>query len=540
MKKLLLILLLMVCFHSANSAPFTINNLVIIRVGDGTALTSAAYPVFLDEYTPAGVFVQTVALPVAVSGGNLILTQNGNSTSEGFLQLSLDGQYLVIPGYNAIPGTLAVSGTSTTGGTPVLRVFGLVDAAGNVNTTNGTEAFSGGNIRSVTTVDGTYFYAAGSNSGVRYQVAGGAPNSSVQLSTTPTNNRVVKVFNTSVYISSASGTFQGVYNFGPGFPTTAGQTSTILPGFPVASGPSPYDFAMSPDGNTIYVADDRAVASGGGIQKWTFSAGSWTLNATFNTGLTTGCRGVTVNWLNGTGPILYATSSGGSANTFVTALDNGAPTFTVLATAPANYVYRGIAFTPNSITPVELGSFTSIISNNNVQLNWRTENEQNNSRFVIERKSANSDWSSVGTVSGAGNSSTVKNYTFSDVNIASGTYHYRLNQIDFNGNHKYYDLSNEVIVGVPSAFSLSQNFPNPFNPSTTINYSLPADSRVDLKVFDMSGKEVSSLVNGNQAAGYYSINFNAAGLSSGIYFYRLTANGNNVNYSNTMRMILVK
>ena len=538
MKKLLLILLLVVGFQSANALPFTPNNIVVIRVGDGvTALTSAAFPVFLDEYTPAGVLVQTIAMPTAVAGSNLILTQNGNSTSEGFLHLSVNGSYLTLGGYNAIPGTLAVAGTSTTGATPVLRVLGLVDALGNVNTTNGTEAFSGGNIRSTATVDGTYFYAAGSVTGVRYQLAGALPSSSVQLATTPTNERVVNVFNGQLYITSASGAFQGVCSVGTGLPSTSGQTQAVLPGFPTIAGPSPYDFAVSPDGNTIYLADDRALPNGG-IQKWTQSGGTWTLTSTLNTGLTVGCRGICVNWLNAAGVQIFATTTG---NQIVTAIDAGVVTFSVVvATAGTNNIFRGISFAPLSITPVEMSSFTSIVSNNTVDLKWATQTEHNNSQFQVERRSAGTEWTRVGTVTGSGNTSTVRNYSFSDRNVASGNYNYRLKQVDFNGNFKYYDLSNEVIIGVPSAFSLSQNFPNPFNPSTTINYQLAVDSKVELKVFDLAGKEVSSLVNGTQNAGYYSVNFNASSLSSGIFFYRLTANGSNVNFSNTMRMILVK
>jgi len=88
--------------------------------------------------------------------------------------------------------------------------------------------------------------------------------------------------------------------------------------------------------------------------------------------------------------------------------------------------------------------------------------------------------------------------------------------------------------------ALNQNFPNPFNPSTIISYNLPFDAAVTLKVYDMLGKQVTSLVNGNQPAGSYNFKFNGANLSSGIYFYVLKATGTNVNFSKTMRMILTK
>ena len=113
---------------------------------------------------------------------------------------------------------------------------------------------------------------------------------------------------------------------------------------------------------------------------------------------------------------------------------------------------------------------------------------------------------------------------------------YRLKQIDFNGNFEYFNLSNEVIIGIPSKFELSQNYPNPFNPSTKITFALPNDGKVSLKIYDMTGKEVMLLVNEVKTAGYYSDSFNASSLSSGIYFYTLSAD----NFTATKKMMLVK
>ncbi|MEO8665597.1 MAG: T9SS type A sorting domain-containing protein, partial [Ignavibacteria bacterium] len=89
-------------------------------------------------------------------------------------------------------------------------------------------------------------------------------------------------------------------------------------------------------------------------------------------------------------------------------------------------------------------------------------------------------------------------------------------------------------------FELSQNYPNPFNPSTTINYDLPFDSKVSIKLYDMSGKEVGSLLNEVKTAGYYSINYNASGLSSGVYLYKISAEATGNNFVSTKKMILVK
>lgn len=191
--------------------------------------------------------------------------------------------------------------------------------------------------------------------------------------------------------------------------------------------------------------------------------------------------------------------------------------------------------------PVELASFTSSIDKKNVTLNWSTSSESNNTGFDIERKtSTETSWKKIGNVAGAGNSNTIKNYSFEDNNLNTGNYNYRLKQIDNNGNYKYYNLSNEVIIGIPVKFDLSQNYPNPFNPSTKINYDLPFDSKVSIKIFDMTGREVVSLVNQSQTAGYHTVSFNASNLSSGTYFYRINADGGNQSFTKTLKMTLIK
>jgi subtilisin family serine protease len=191
--------------------------------------------------------------------------------------------------------------------------------------------------------------------------------------------------------------------------------------------------------------------------------------------------------------------------------------------------------------PVELSNFTSTVEKNTVKLNWATTYEQNNSGFDVERKlSSGNEWTKVANLAGAGNSNAQINYSYTDNFVSSGKYNYRLKQTDFNGNYKYYELSSEVIVGIPSQFNLSQNYPNPFNPSTKINYDLPFDSKVSIKIFDMTGREISSIVNQVQPAGYYLVNFNASNLASGIYFYSINAEGGSKTFVKSMKMVLVK
>ncbi|MBK8983607.1 MAG: T9SS type A sorting domain-containing protein [Ignavibacteria bacterium] len=202
---------------------------------------------------------------------------------------------------------------------------------------------------------------------------------------------------------------------------------------------------------------------------------------------------------------------------------------------PTPFQSRGLAYI-DPLLPVELSSFVSTISGSSVTLNWATASETNNSGFDIERSSVNGTWSKIGNVSGNGTSAVGHNYTYTDKNLSSGIYNYRLKQIDFNGNFEYFNLSNEVNIGIPVKYDLSQNYPNPFNPSTSINYDLPVDGNVSLKIFDMSGKELMTLVNEVKTAGYYSVNFNASDLSSGVYFYTITAD----NFTATKKMMLLK
>ncbi|MEO8666577.1 MAG: hypothetical protein ABI462_13880, partial [Ignavibacteria bacterium] len=134
--------------------------------------------------------------------------------------------------------------------------------------------------------------------------------------------------------------------------------------------------------------------------------------------------------------------------------------------------------------PVKLASFTSIVSRNTVRLNWTTTSETNNARFEIERSAVSQDWSKVGTVGGNGTVTNPTSYSFTDRNLSTGSYSYRLKQVDFNGSFEYYNLNNEVVIGAPTGFELSQNYPNPFNPSTNIEFGLPEAGNVSIKVYD--------------------------------------------------------
>jgi hypothetical protein len=197
----------------------------------------------------------------------------------------------------------------------------------------------------------------------------------------------------------------------------------------------------------------------------------------------------------------------------------------------------------NASLPVTLTNFNYTVNSNNVTLKWVTSSEQNNSGFKIERKQLNvenSNWYEAGFIKGKGNSNTNSQYTFEDNKLSAGKYNYRIKQLDNNGNYKYFSLNNIVEIGIPSKYNLSQNYPNPFNPTTKINYELPNDSKVNITVFDILGREVLSLVNQDQKAGYYTITTDAKNLASGTYFYRLIAKSSVKDYVISKKMCVIK
>ena len=187
--------------------------------------------------------------------------------------------------------------------------------------------------------------------------------------------------------------------------------------------------------------------------------------------------------------------------------------------------------------PVELVSFSANYNDGCVDLSWITATELNNSGFEVERQTETGDWNVTTFIQGNGTTTETHYYFFSDniKGLNSSKLFYRLKQIDFDGTSVYSKVI-EMDVNLPAKFQLEQNYPNPFNPVTVIKYQLPFNSSVTLKIFDILGKEVETLVNEEKNAGYYQISFDASSLSSGIYFYTLQTE----NYFTTKKMILLK
>jgi glucose/arabinose dehydrogenase len=194
-------------------------------------------------------------------------------------------------------------------------------------------------------------------------------------------------------------------------------------------------------------------------------------------------------------------------------------------------IYR---FTP-SVVPVELISFSAAEENGNVRLNWYTASETNNAGFKIERSRDGSDYEEIFFIGGNGTTTNRNVYSYLDETVSSGIYYYRLKQVNFDGSFEYLNVV-AINLGMPTEFVLKQNYPNPFNPKTVISFQIPTEGLVNLVVYDVLGNEVAILINEQKSAGSYDVDLDASQLTSGIYFYKLTAG----EFSSTRKMILLK
>ncbi|MBK6773687.1 MAG: FG-GAP repeat protein [Ignavibacteria bacterium] len=232
--------------------------------------------------------------------------------------------------------------------------------------------------------------------------------------------------------------------------------------------------------------------------------------------------GVTIDFIvKGANPGSGSSVSGSNGFAWICFVGNFAGSDTVIANASGTFDTAFVFW--DFPSPVELSSFNSSVRGRNVTLNWFTSSELNNSGFNIERSSVNNQWMNAGFVSGHGTISEPVEYSFTEKNLTTGKYKYRLKQIDFNGNFEYFELAEEVSIGIPDKYELSQNYPNPFNPVTNLEFGISNLEFVTLKIYDVLGRELVTLVNEIKEPGYFKIKFDAGNLSSGVYFYRMEA-----------------
>ena len=235
----------------------------------------------------------------------------------------------------------------------------------------------------------------------------------------------------------------------------------------------------------------------------------------------------------------WSTSAGGegktdaemkSASTFTSALWNFSGTWAISSSVNNGYPY--LTGVTDVSLPVQAAGFTATVENDEVTLSWKTKSEVDNAGFVVMKKESGvSDWQLAGSyqtdrnLQGLGTSSSGRNYSFTDDKVISGnTYNYNIRSVSTNGTTK--DVNTfTVTVDVPKDYALYQNYPNPFNPTTVIRYQLSVVSNVKLELYNAIGEKIATLIDGKQDAGVYNVTFNGDKYSTGIYFYRLTANG---------------
>jgi hypothetical protein len=339
-----LVILPLVITGVAHAASFTPGNIVVYRVGDGVqTLTNNGNSVFIDEYTPAGAFVQAIALPTTVSGSNQPLIAQGatgsGSAIEGLMETSTNGQYVMLTGYGTtLGGAVALSTTACTGTGGVPRVVGRVKYDGTVDTSTAlTDVSCASNVRSATSSDGTNIWVSGNGTGLSFATLGAT--TSTQLAAATTNVRQSRIFGGQLYGAVNP---SGVSTFGTGLPTTGSQTVTALTLPGAGTSPDGYAFVTVGGGTVLYVADDGA----GTIHKWSLVSGTWTDNGSLTYA---GARAVFAT-VSGTNVKLYLRVTAGATidSTTDTSGFNATITGTIAAliTAPANEVFKGIAAAP--------------------------------------------------------------------------------------------------------------------------------------------------------------------------------------------------
>jgi len=219
------------------------------------------------------------------------------------------------------------------------------------------------------------------------------------------------------------------------------------------------------------------------------------------------------------------------------------PTGLVSFSAPINLLgysvgNKGLILRYNDTTyvPVELISFDGSVVGKNILIEWATATETNNKGFVIQRSNDKNNWKEIGFVQGNGTTTEPHHYSFMDESLQNGSFQYRLKQIDFDGSFKFSKIV-EVVTSLPNKYSLSQNYPNPANPSTNISFNVPEQTKVKINLYSINGEFVKEIFNEEKEKGLYNITINLNDLATGVYFYSIITDKG---YSNVRKLILLK
>lgn len=341
--------------NSSQAVNFTPGNLVVYRIGDGTrSLVNTGNPVFLDEYTTSGTLVQSILVDSVDINSNKGLVASGTATSEGLLNRSANGKYLLFTGYNGIQAS-SLSGTTSAS---VNRVIGRVDFNCIINTTTALNDFtSGNNPRSAISTDGNNIWVAGGTGGIRYTTLGAT--TSTQLSTTVANLRDITIFENQLFISNSSSSNIRIMHVGADTSKYPGKTMVGLNSFPNNLSPYSFEFLKIGTDTLLYFADDgkdsimKYVAVGG---VWKYRGG---IKASDVRGLTIAKDGTDVKIFGTTGGS-YSTG-GGTIYSYTDNTGTGIVSgeATSIATADSKKAFRGISWVPEPLVSPSLTAASS-------------------------------------------------------------------------------------------------------------------------------------------------------------------------------------
>jgi uncharacterized protein (TIGR02145 family) len=492
--------------NCAPPVPFTACNLVVYEVGNNTSLDNNAFPVSVKEITPNGANVQTISN--AFLGTNL-LTQNGVAESVGLLN-SYNG-FLSVSGYSVNTGT-ALNISSPVSAALINKVNTILDGNGLLQSytslpTTAPIPFSGNHIRSTLATGGNTFYATGNggNDGLYFY------NGTTFSQLVSANARGLEIFNNQLYISTVNNVFQ----VGTGLPTTGTQTTTAL--LPTYSNPGIYDFSISPDGCTMYVADNGSNVNYRGVSKYKLVGGTWTYQYNYQTwGI-----GLVVDY-SGTNDVVYVTTAnnGSSApNKIEKLIDN--PTgnnFTVVTTGwpvtPANNNrFAGIDFTPNSTTAITNPITTQPVSTVNLC------NTQTQTLSVTHSGSATYQWysNSVNSICGATPISGAINATYTPpATGVDGTVYYFV-KVAVNCYSIFTSTISAVITTITTTPTATNNSPFCSGENNTLTLQTPTVSGA---TYSWTGP--NSFASSSQNP---TVTTNASSIHQGTYSVTISVNG---------------
>jgi|GEM_PF-3219888 len=501
--------------------------------------------------------------------GTVIYGSSSSVQPDTYTNLQVNG------GSGNASGTTTVTGNYTnTSGTPS---FNNLDIAGDMTLTAGSPAgtisvqgdiiSNGGNVAGTVTMDGTTGSQSISGTGFTFNnlVIDNSDGVSLAASATPTIDGTLTLTNgilntatgTSLALSkSTSGGSSTSYISGP---VLANLTGTTL--LEIATGDNAVQRSIalknSVSGSTSYQVQfiegehpdaynitGTTVLAVSKLYYWSVERLTGSVDAD-----------LTLNWetpgdgISNPAAIMIARYESGWVDQG-SGTGSGTSVTSPLSVFAQRYYTLGSTNIVDNPLPVELVSFDGVSTNNGITLNWETASEKDSRGFILSRKmSGSSEWEVASTYAGnsaleSTNSLTGSKYSVTDyIEIAAGeTVQYQLEEEDIAGIRTVLEtitVESQYSTTIES-YNLSQNYPNPFNPSTTIGYELKDNARVNIVVYNALGQAVKTLVNENQNRGRYSVQFNAGGLSSGIYFYRMIVSGNNVNYTDVRKMMLVK